>query len=91
MALVLVRHSQGQSQKVLEIGLDSHTNRTGDTWHVCVHGMRNMDSMAYGWRATGDGKRAVVLRRYWLSHLAALRCSSSITISSATPAANLGC
>ncbi len=43
-----------QGTGVLEIALDPVTNRTGDVWHVCVHGLRNVGLMCYGWRADGD-------------------------------------
>jgi len=37
----------------LEIELDPVLNRTGDVWHICVDGIRNVASMFYGWRADG--------------------------------------
>ena len=38
----------------LEVALDPHTNRTGDLWHICVHGVKALDTMMYGWRADSD-------------------------------------
>lgn len=43
-----------QGKGILEIALDPVTNRTGDMWHVCVHGLKNIGLMCYGWRADGD-------------------------------------
>jgi len=43
-----------QGSGILEIALDPVTNRTGDMWHVCVHGLKNIGLMCYGWRADGD-------------------------------------
>ena len=43
-----------QASGVLEIALDPVTNRTGDMWHVCVTGLRDINMMCYGWRADGD-------------------------------------
>ena len=45
-------HTQGSG--VLEIALDPVTNRTGDMWHVCVMGLKDIGMMCYGWRADGD-------------------------------------
>ena len=35
----------------LEIALDPLVNRTGDAWHILVEGLRDISSLAYGWRA----------------------------------------
>lgn len=35
----------------MEIALDPIINRTGDVWHIRVHGLKQLDSLAYGWRA----------------------------------------
>ncbi len=43
-----------QGSGVLEIALDPVTNKTGDMWHVCVMGLRDIGMMCYGWRADGD-------------------------------------
>ena len=45
-------HPQGIS--VLEICLDPLTNRTGDQWHICVHGLRDLESLCWAWRADGE-------------------------------------
>ena len=37
----------------LEVALDPVLNRTGDCWHICVDGMKNIGSMCYAWRADG--------------------------------------
>lgn len=42
----------------LEIELDPVLNKTGDVWHVCVDGMKNIQSMCYAWRADGFGGKA---------------------------------
>jgi hypothetical protein len=39
----------------MEIALDPNMNKTGDCWHICVEGMKNIGSMLYGWRAEGHG------------------------------------
>ena len=33
------------------MALDVGVNRTGDTWHVCLEGLKDLDTLAYGWRA----------------------------------------
>ncbi|KAF5835118.1 glycoside hydrolase superfamily [Dunaliella salina] len=43
-----------QGSGVLEIALDPVTNKTGDMWHVCVTGLKDIGMMCYGWRADGD-------------------------------------
>jgi hypothetical protein len=43
-----------QGTGVLEIALDPVTNKTGDVWHICIHGLRSIGLMCYGWRADGD-------------------------------------
>lgn len=41
----------------LEVALDPVLNRTGDCWHVCVDGIKNVGSMCYAWRADGPSGR----------------------------------
>ncbi|KAK9809286.1 hypothetical protein WJX73_001102 [Symbiochloris irregularis] len=35
----------------LELALDPEVNRTGDVWHVCLQGLRDVGTLCYGWRA----------------------------------------
>ena len=35
----------------LELALDPEINRTGDVWHVCLQGLRDVGTLCYGWRA----------------------------------------
>ncbi len=35
----------------MQVALDAGINRTGDTWHVCLEGLKDLDTLAYGWRA----------------------------------------
>eukprot|EP00803_Ostreobium_quekettii_P005522 evm.model.scf_211.8 EVM.evm.TU.scf_211.8 scf_211:65035-74940(+) len=60
------QHSDSDSEEShkgsLEILLDPLVNRTGDVWHVCLEGLHDLESLVYGWRATGtvnwdDGTR----------------------------------
>jgi isoamylase len=37
----------------LEVALDPENNRTGDCWHISLRGIKNIESMCYGWRANG--------------------------------------
>ncbi|GIL76323.1 hypothetical protein Vretimale_5868 [Volvox reticuliferus] len=41
-------------QNVLEIVLDPLTHRTGDVWHICVHGLKDLESLCWAWRADGE-------------------------------------
>ena len=57
ISLVLARQPSVMGQRakgVLEIALDPVVNRTGDLWHVCIPGLRSLDSLCWGWRADGD-------------------------------------
>ena len=36
---------------LVQVALDTGINRTGDTWHVCLEGLKDLDTLAYGWRA----------------------------------------
>eukprot|EP00198_Chlamydomonas_reinhardtii_P002453 XP_001691789.1 isoamylase-type starch debranching enzyme [Chlamydomonas reinhardtii] len=42
------------AQSVLEVVLDPLTNRTGDVWHVCVHGLKDLETLCWAWRADGE-------------------------------------
>ncbi|GLC33109.1 hypothetical protein PLESTB_000369500 [Pleodorina starrii] len=42
------------AQSVLEVVLDPLTNRTGDVWHICVHGLKDLESLCWAWRADGE-------------------------------------
>ncbi len=35
------------------IALSKRTNRTGDVWHVCVHGLDHHEPVLYAWQADG--------------------------------------
>jgi glycogen operon protein len=48
----------GGSKPLAELPLDSRTNRTGDHWHVRVHGLP--ETFCYGWRV--DGPRVPMQR-----------------------------
>lgn len=50
MALCLLR-TGGAKGGYMEIALDPAVNRTGDAWHIMVEGLRDIGSLAYGWRA----------------------------------------
>lgn len=51
MSLCLARNQAEKGASVMEIALEPSLNRTGDTWHICVEGLRDVASLAYGWRA----------------------------------------
>lgn len=38
----------------MEVALDPVLNRTGDTWHICLPGLKNLEGLYYGWRVKGD-------------------------------------
>ena len=48
-AMTLVLFASGRHDPVLELPLDPSWNRTGDTWHMELAGLRI--SARYGWRA----------------------------------------
>lgn len=37
-----------------EFALDPQLNKTGDTWHVAVPALHDLDRLRYGWRVDGD-------------------------------------
>src|SRR5437588_11111897 len=47
----LVLFKEGQEEPVAEVPLDPAVNRTGDVWHVCVHGLK--PDVLYGYRVHG--------------------------------------
>src|SRR5439155_3299010 len=47
----LVLFEEGREEPVAEFPLDAATNRTGDVWHVFVHGLRS--GALYGYRVHG--------------------------------------
>lgn len=57
VSLCLVRSASGQQQSkggFLEVALDPVINKTGDMWHVCLEGLKDVGSLCYGWRAEAD-------------------------------------
>ncbi|CAL8460737.1 g268 [Coccomyxa elongata] len=58
LSLILARRQQsGSSSKpsgCLEIALDPAVNRTGDLWHVCVQGLKDLSTLCWAWRADAD-------------------------------------
>jgi hypothetical protein len=42
-----------QASGYLEVALGQLANRTGDVWHVTLHGLRDLGTLCYGWRASG--------------------------------------
>lgn len=56
--LVLVRRRKGAAEGAqkgfLEIALDPAVNKTGGVWHVALEGLRDLNSLYYGWRAEGS-------------------------------------
>lgn len=38
----------------VELALDPSLNRTGDTWHITLPSLRNVEKLCYGWRVDGD-------------------------------------
>ena len=48
---LVVLPQQGGNTPLAEIRLDARKNRTGDHWHVRVHGLP--DTFCYGWRVDG--------------------------------------
>lgn len=52
MSLCILR--QGGSGGYMEIALDPTANRTGDVWHICVDGLKDIGTLCYGWRANGS-------------------------------------
>lgn len=55
LTLFLVRKSGPDNigKRHLEIVLNAANNRTGDVWHVGIEGLKDLESMCYGWRAEG--------------------------------------
>ena len=51
MSLCLARTPASGKAGYMEVALDSSVNRTGDTWHICLQGLTDIDTLAYGWRA----------------------------------------
>ena len=57
VALVLLQPPQAQGSSdwtAVELALDPSLNRTGDTWHISIPRLRNLDKLCYGWRVDGD-------------------------------------
>jgi len=63
LTLVLIRPPQQEHSttisttvgwKVMEVALDPVLNRTGDTWHICLPGLKYLEGLYYGWRVKGD-------------------------------------
>jgi pullulanase/glycogen debranching enzyme len=50
-AVSLVLFKEGQEEPLIEIPLDPTCNRTGDVWHVFVHGLPA--DILYGYRVQG--------------------------------------
>ncbi|GFR50536.1 hypothetical protein Agub_g12806 [Astrephomene gubernaculifera] len=46
--------SVAEATNVLEVVFDPLTNRTGDVWHVCVHGLKDLGTLCWAWRADGE-------------------------------------
>lgn len=44
----------GQAAGCLEIALDPLVNKMGDVWHCAVEGLKDLESLCYGWRADAD-------------------------------------
>eukprot|EP00798_Chlamydomonas_sp_ICE-L_P002965 gene2965-12972_t len=62
MTLCLVRiepavssASNAKGLTYMEIALDPHTNKTGDLWHTCVHGLKDIGTLTYGWKLMWSG------------------------------------
>ncbi|GMH32292.1 hypothetical protein BSKO_00126 [Bryopsis sp. KO-2023] len=55
MTLCLVRLPavEGGQTGYMELALDPLVNKTGDVWHVTMEGLRDVESLCYGWRADG--------------------------------------
>lgn len=51
MSLCLARTEASGKPGYLEVALDATVNRTGDTWHVCIPGLKDVATLCYGWRA----------------------------------------
>ncbi|KAL3146430.1 hypothetical protein ABBQ32_003110 [Trebouxia sp. C0010 RCD-2024] len=56
VSLCLARQSKDTQSKAgyMEVALDPLVNRTGDMWHVCLEGLKDVGSLCYGWRAEAD-------------------------------------
>lgn len=56
MSLCLARQTSDPQSKVgyIEVALDPLLNKTGDMWHVCLEGVKDVASLCYGWRAEAD-------------------------------------
>src|SRR5262245_34496920 len=50
-AVHLVLFEEGQDDPFAELPLDPALNRTGDVWHLCVHGLK--PGVLYGYRVNG--------------------------------------
>ena len=50
VTLVILPES-GESKPIVEVALDPRRNRTGDHWHVRLHGLP--ETFCYGWRVDG--------------------------------------
>lgn len=46
--------SDTQRWSIVEIALDPVLNRTGDTWHVAVPNLKDIQSLCYGYRVDGE-------------------------------------
>lgn len=58
VALVLVQppatKDENSEWTCVELALDPILNRTGDTWHITLPSLRNVEKLCYGWRVDGD-------------------------------------
>jgi hypothetical protein len=44
----------GRALTVLDISLDASSHKTGDVWHVAVQGLKDLETLSWGWRADGQ-------------------------------------
>ena len=43
--------TSGPLASAKQVALDAAVNRTGDMWHVCLEGLKDLATLSYGWRA----------------------------------------
>lgn len=57
MSLCIARRKpDGKCGGYLEIALDPGVNRKGDAWNASLDGLRDLETLCYGWRADADIK-----------------------------------
>ena len=53
MTLRILRVTEGKAGKMLDLALDPGSHRTGDIWHIEMHRLKDLASVAFCWLAAG--------------------------------------